>query len=538
MFDAVSRLGLFVDGAWGTHLLTLHLGSAALEEDTHKQDVPRPTAICLPHYQALTKDDAPIDPSLSLSKLLQSTGRDSTALNSIGLRAIGLDLETDVGINLLIPDNACVPAFAAWENSLTEKEDKVALLRTGEISPGRRFYLERKLELLHSNRDAFRTVRRQSPLKGHSPARLGNSYEFFRRLEAFTSYWEDPTNPEPAPDLRSDEGLASSSAMTTEAAAEPEDDVGIRIGSGESMPTDFRHSLITAFIKLVAYDFSCNVVRSSTEPRLQLSSPSNCTARRKSYIPSHCQFVFQGPLTKTAARLGLVSGPVAAVSVRATTNFSVPDIETAQARDLAQEVLAALLTAQHRSRQDKSEQKFGEGEWWATRPRWGGGAGGPIGKEANRDSLSPEDTASVIGDNPENLHLPTKPRKNLAVYDRYRMVRPSSHNWDRRATYELIGKQYGTNYDDVFVVSSLYHHVSFLRVRVPVRLLEVLNGSPEPDASWRSWGKLPAWRTKWFDLFEGEQRVQAMQNMLAIMAYQMREDTGYGALTRDQPSIL
>lgn len=531
-----------MDEAWGDTCADLALGSAALEEGTHKQGVPPPTAIYLPHYRTLTKDDAPIDPSLSLSKLLQSTGRDSIALSSVGLSAIGLDLETDIGIDLLIPDNACVPAFAEWENSLTEKEDKVALLRTGEISPGRRFYLERKMELLHSNQDAFRTVRRQSPLKGHSPARLGNSYEFFRRLEAFTSYWEDPTNPESMSDVLSDEVLApkeaSGSAMTTEEAAETEYDVGIRIGSGESMPTEFRHSLITAFIKLVAYDFSCNVVRSSTEPRLQLSSPSNCTARRKSYIPSHCQFVFQGPRTKTAARLGLVSGPVAAVSVRATTNFSAPDIETAQARDLAQEVLAALLTAQHRSRQDKSEQQFGEGEWWATRPRWGGGTGGPIGKEAHHDSLLPEETTHAIDDNAESLHLPKKPRKNLAVYDRYRMVRPSSHNWDRRATYELIGKQYGTNYDDVFVVSSLYHHVSFLRVRVPVRLLEVLNGSPEPDASRRSWGKLSAWRTKWFNLFEGEQRVQAMQHMLAIMAYQMREDTGYGALTRDQPSIL
>lgn len=499
--------------------------------------MPPPTAIFLPRYQPRTKDDAPIDPSLSLSTLLQSTGRESIALSSTGLRSIGLDLQTDAGIDAIIPRNTCVPDFAAWESSSGEDVDKTAHLRTGDISPGRRFYLERKTELLHSNQDAFRTVRRQSPLKGQSPARLGNSYEFFRRLEAFTSYWEDPTYREAGSDLLSDAVLASvesSGAMpTTEMATEPEYDVGLRIGSGESMPTDFRQSLITAFIKLVSYDFGCNVVRSSTEPRLQLSSPSNSISRRKSYIPSHCQFVFQGPRTKAAARLGLVSGPVAAVSVRATTDFSMPDIETTQARDLAQETLVALLTAQHRARQNKSEHKFGEGEWWATRPRWGGGLGGPIGKEANDDSQG-QDASGAVGGNPQSLRSPKKPRKNLAVYDRYRMVRPSSYNWDRRATYELIGKQYGTNYDDVFVVSSLFHHVSFLRFRIPIRLLEVLDGSPEPDASWRSWGKLPAWRTRWFDLFEGEQRVQAMQHMLAIMAYQMREDTGHGIVERVQ----
>jgi hypothetical protein len=112
----------------------------------------------------------------------------------------------------------------------------------------------------------------------------------------------------------------------------------------------------------------------------------------------------------------------------------------------------------------------------------------------------------------------------MSIYDAYRMVRPPAFTWDKKARYEAVGRQKGADYDDVFVISSIFHHISILRVRVPDRLLEVLGGSPEPDVTQRSWGRVQGWRSQWFDLFDTEQRLAAMQMIWAVMAYQMRKE--------------
>ncbi|PHH75679.1 hypothetical protein CDD83_4373 [Cordyceps sp. RAO-2017] len=299
------------------------------------------------------------------------------------------------------------------------------------------------------------------------------------------------------------------------------------------MPPEFRQALIAAFVKLVAYDFGCNVSMSRVEPRLHLRSPAG-PRQRKTYTPCHCHFVFQSPTSREAARAGLVYGPVAAVSARPTIDFTHPNVETAQSLDLARELTAALITAQHRARQGKTELRFGEGQWWTSRPRWGGGPGGPIGREIDKYAvLGDKDSRPSDGDG-----LPTpvtkKPRKNMSVYDNYRMVRPPSSAWDRKAKYETIGMIRNASHDDVFVVSSLFHHVSLLRVRVPLRLLEVLDGSPESEPTRRSWGKVEAWRSPWYDLFDVDQRITAMQLLWSVMAYQMRLDSaGYDATMAD-----
>ncbi|KAJ3501017.1 hypothetical protein NM208_g17022 [Fusarium decemcellulare] len=378
--------------------------------------------------------------------------------------------------------------------------------------------------------DAFRTVRRLPTPKGKQQARLGNAYEFFRCLEAFTSFWDDPTQPPPLPPSPE----ASPEVTSTEGAAEagdgkpasPKTEDGptyFRTSPGSSMPPEYRNNLMTAFIKLVAYDFGCNVSPSRTEPRLHLSSPEG-TRPRKTYCPSGCLFVFQSPTTREAARAGVVHGPVAAVSARGTTDFTSPDPETAQSLDLAREIVAALITAQHRSREGKTERRFGEGQWWTTAKRWGGGPGGPIGREIEKDAVQGDKDTKPSDEN--GLPVSKKPRKNMSIYDNYRMIRPPSSTWDKKAQYEAIGRRQGADYDDIFVVSSLFHHVSILRVRVPNRLLEAIEGSREPDQAKRSWGKVEAWRSPWYDLFDTKQRLAALQLVWGMMAYQMRKDAG------------
>ncbi|KAF4980082.1 hypothetical protein FZEAL_3832 [Fusarium zealandicum] len=505
------------------------------------KDVPPPTPVTLPRFQPFAHDDDPVDEASTLALLLQNTGRSTAALGPLGFSAIGLNLNLDVKPADIVPDPSYIPDFDAWDRlSTDEASDKNqstrAPIRNGNLTPGCQVYLERKRELSQINQDAFRTVRRLPTPKGKQQARLGNAYEFFRCLEAFTAFWDDPTQPPPlppspeaSPEVVSPEGEANPGDVKPASPANEKHNGPnfFRTNRGSSMPLEYRSNIMTAFLKLVAYDFGCNVAPARVEPRLHLTSPEG-TGSRKTYCPSGCLFVFQSPTTREAARAGAVYGPVAAVSARGSTDFTTPDPETAQSLDLAREIVAALITAQHRAREGKTENRFGEGKWWSTEKRWGGGPGGPIGREIEKDAVQGDKDAKPSEDNAVRMPVSKKPRKNMSIYDNYRMVRPPASTWDRKAQYEAIGKRQGADYDDIFVVSSLFHHVSILRVRVPNRLLEALDGARELDATKRSWGKVEAWRSAWYDLFDVKERIAAMQLVWGIMAYQMRKDTGSG----------
>jgi hypothetical protein len=109
----------------------------------------------------------------------------------------------------------------------------------------------------------------------------------------------------------------------------------------------------------------------------------------------------------------------------------------------------------------------------------------------------------------------------MTLYDNYRMVRPPSSTWDRKAKYIAIGKPVGADYDDIFLLSALFHHISIVRVRVPMCLLEELEG----QAAGPGRRKEPCimWRSKWYDMFLVADRVEAMTCIWGMMAYLMRK---------------
>ncbi|KAM0322427.1 hypothetical protein ACHAQA_009494 [Verticillium albo-atrum] len=470
--------------------------------------------------------------------------------------ALGVHVIPDTAAADLLPDPAFLPDFAAWDalsaDEARQRNDETKRpLNTGVQSPGCQTYQDRRRELSIPNDDAYRVVRRLPPLKGQQQARLGNAYEFYRCLEALTTFWSDTSKPPTPPADASDE-----SSQDKDAAAQPdkpeETPFSIRTAAGTSMPGDYRQNLVNAFLKLVAYDFGCNASAPRAEPRLHLIAPSvgsssrkgsETPSRRSSYFASGCTFVFRSPRTRDAARQGLVDGPLAAVSARASTTF---DTEADHSIDFAREIVAALITAQHRAREGKTELRPGHGQWWTTERRWGGGQGGPIGREVERDAvagdkdvpgvdrkaaeattaLGPSSSSSSSSSSsrpgaPSGLPASKRPRKQMSIYDNYRMVRPPSASWDIKTRYEAIGKARGAGYDDIFVVSCLFHHVSILRVRVPDRLLDVLGGASD-EGQTRSWGELEVRRSKWHDLFIVEQRVAAMELVWGVMAWMMR----------------
>lgn len=75
------------------------------------------------------------------------------------------------------------------------------------------------------------------------------------------------------------------------------------------------------------------------------------------------------------------------------------------------------------------------------------------------------------------------------------------------------------------MVSSLNHHISVLRLRVHPAYLDyltegVLPGEPPIDPDWCS-PKLQ--RTRWFDLFNINDRCEAMRGIWGVMSYSMRK---------------
>ncbi|KAL5354241.1 hypothetical protein ACLOAV_000328 [Pseudogymnoascus australis] len=414
--------------------------------------------------------------------------------------ALGLHIIPDAPVTSLLPDPSFLPP-SSWSTPLPPPSDieidldetpptPPALLNNGRPTPGRTTYNERMKELSTPNSAAFRTVRRLPAAPGSPAPRLGNAYEFFKNLELISGFWVDTSLEGPEP-------------LATDVDPEPvHQRIHIRSGTGSQTPPDFRAALLAAFVKLVAYDFGCNVSLPRVEPRLHIG-PSTATPPNSNFpnssppssFPTNISFVYRTPTDRLSARGGIVEGPLAALSARHATSFDKPLDELL---DLARETAALFVAAQQRNREGREEQKpdpADPAKWWCFKPRWGGGPGGPIGKEegmamgpptaassadAAAAATAPPPTAAAApstdaaaGARPSlprtNSHPPPKrraTRKTTSLYDAYRQLRPPSTTWDRKARHQCIGRTPGAEWDDVFLVSCLNHHVAISRARV------------------------------------------------------------------------
>ncbi|KUI59428.1 hypothetical protein VP1G_06708 [Cytospora mali] len=558
------------------------ISSAPPKRDGPPKDVPPPTPVNLPQCQPQLPepDSGPVGTHWTagealphLTAILQSLIRPADQVDISHLKALGVHISSDASLAELIPDSSCLPDFARWDALAREDANDTDTnfqpeLSNGKLAPGVVKYVSLRESLLIDNDKAFGAVRRITPKPGDKPVRLGYCHDFFRNLESLTGFWDDTSKSKPAEDIR--DTPPAGGDENSGIPGKDEDYRWYRTSAGSSMPAQYRTQLLASFLKLVTYDFSCSIM-SRQEPRLYIKAarlPSSSSvpipAHIHSYFSSGCNFIFRIPTDRESAKSGIVEGPIAAVSPRHTTSFPPNGREREPLIDLCRELIAALITAQHRAREGRKEERIGKDAWWATKRRWGGGSGGPIGREA--EALETRDiTALVVGEKderpvdaegspPENPSYrstssaassksrrssssratgqppdPKRPRRGLAIYDAYRMVRPPSYNWDPKTKYTHIGRQRGAGYDDVFVISSLFHHISVLRVRVPDRLLEVLAGAP--DQKGRDWGRLEVWRTRWFDFFVPEDRAEAMKVTWSVMAYATRkveDGTGEG----------
>jgi hypothetical protein len=75
------------------------------------------------------------------------------------------------------------------------------------------------------------------------------------------------------------------------------------------------------------------------------------------------------------------------------------------------------------------------------------------------------------------------------------------------------------------MISSLNHHISVLQLRVhPLYLQHLTEGTLPEEPLKLNWFSPKLQRTRWFDLFNVDDRTEAMRGIWGVMSYVMRKE--------------
>lgn len=218
---------------------------------------------------------------------------------------------------------------------------------------------------------------------------------------------------------------------------------GYRIGNGAEMPDQYRVDCVRAFVEPIAWAFGVTLAQHRRPPVLMLEHVR---------FPVRMSSVaWRGPQDRTKARQGWMEGPVLGIQCRPDVKFGASGNKDAESNlDAVRELGGLLLLAQERSREGKTEQLAGEGKWWTTKERWGGGPGGEVEDIATSSETSGTETASNTQE--RFVHRNTdgsRIRRRPSPAQIWKVVKPGNPLWDPKVVYEAIGKDKDTEWDDV-----------------------------------------------------------------------------------------
>ncbi|KAJ5368853.1 uncharacterized protein N7496_008613 [Penicillium cataractarum] len=487
-------------------------------------------------------------------------------------------------------DESEIKPVAAGQKQDNYKDQPRPLMSNGLPYPTKDRFETLKNELLLDNEDTFREVARLPPREGRSRVRVTQTRKFWAGLEHMAQYWdasldnyfERPASPTPSAsvdgegedqmdmdDASGDLGEPGPAEPTMDVDQEESADqelsngivnegseqnsppmvkkyTGRRVGAGSEMPDDMRDETIRGFVEMIAWPFGCQVTIPTLPPRLTVQSL---------LFPVRQSFhAARSPRDRTIARSGILEGPVLIAQCRPETGFrsanDAPGAGLGEVCDLFREVGGMLLAAQERAREGAIEQRPGEGKWWTTAPRFGGAPNDGILDDLVKgahgmplpDSMlveggvKPSSPAEDLEgsrkrhkfEHPFVTSLARRPSamRKLSSGEKWKILQPGPSLWDKRMRYMQIGKAKESSYDDIYMISSINHHISILHLRVHKRYLDVLtNGTSPiiPDTNDdQPWHVLKLQRTRWYDLLDGPDRVEALKGVWALFHYQLR----------------
>ncbi|PVI00510.1 hypothetical protein DM02DRAFT_655372 [Periconia macrospinosa] len=292
---------------------------------------------------------------------------------------------------------------------------------------------------------------------------------------------------------------------------------GYRVGNGAEMPIRYQNDCVRAFLEPITWAFGVTVAPHRRPPVL---------------VMEHVRFpvrmttaAWRMPQDRIKARQGWMEGPVMGVQCRQETSFgSTGDLQAESVLDATRELGGLLLLAQERAREGKTEVRGGEGKWWTSKHRWGGGPGGEVGEATGASDATPEVETPKPEEKPTRTKLGSKERRRPTPAEVWKTIRPGNPLWDPKTVYEAIGKDRDSEWDEIFMISSLNHHISVIKLRVHRLYIEFITTGaiPEDTPSEQDWRSPQLQRTRWFNLFEVEDRKEAMRGIWGIMSYLVR----------------
>ena len=354
-------------------------------------------------------------------------------------------------------------------------------------TPGVEDFQKRASDLLFDNEDVFRHLEQRSTTSGVI-IKVSWFRKFWEKLLLVAEHWDTSTD-----------GLYGDPDSITGKAY-----IGRRVFKGQDMPLIYLEDVVKEFSEAIAWAWNCRYIPPKTQPWLEIGNLRQCVPQTAG--------IHSTPRNRDEARKGFTEGPL--MGVLATMNPELPS----QAKDstasnssgnlqmVLKDISLAIMLAQKRARQGKQQPVAGHKKWWTEIPRWGGGPGGQIG---------------ILEQSVDHFRDPNSARRSrdLAV-KRYKRLHPPCSSWDRGIHYRQIGKEPHAQYDDVYLISAMNHHISIVRVRVPDRYLQTLTtGSDEILGE-----PMMVQRSQWFDLLVPDGRLQAMRGLWGALGWLLRSD--------------
>jgi hypothetical protein len=368
------------------------------------------------------------------------------------------------------------------------------LLPNGRAWPPRVEFHRRVKDFLFDNQTGFHALSRE-PRNGVAAPQIVYGRNFFIAYETLVQYWDCtldeyiPPNDEEQKSAEADSSASKGSAGTQEPRKRikfsPERPVkpeqgevalplrrrgirtinrppkppgtykGWRIACGSEASNEVLTSCVKALVEAAVYPFGLNLAIPHKGPNF-LELPG-----RRIVVPMSFR-LWRIPKDRNDARKGLVEGPVLGIACRNQTGFGGSGAGAfASVEDTLLEVGSLLLLLQERSREGRKEISPGHDKWWAAKPRWGGGKGGEVPGEYQGEEESVEKTEKEKEDSLADFKLP--PRKGSKFTEReqsiedYKSLVGPKPRWDPRAKYMHIGREAGSEYDEVRLIVKRMH---------------------------------------------------------------------------------
>jgi len=427
-----------------------------------------PTVVVFPH-EKLSSNEAWIQHPPDIYHEYAKVNKPSD-LTSEHLQALNLEIQEDValedfvpptvdGLKHLPPQEWGKRAYSApnsRRNSAASYEifahDRYPLLSNGHHAPELDTYVKFVNELYCDTDDGFRAIGRQKPRPGQKTPSLTHYRKFWGVLDTVSTYWdssmdhyfEGTTRPELTRNKSSflqkfhvGHHKHHVTPPTTPPKASMKRYRGRRTDTGSNMPDHIRSDCIRNFIEPVASAFHCTIAVPRKGPQVKV---------KNMLVPvTQSVIVWRNPQDKAQKNNGVLEGPLLGIQCRGSTHFSISD--QASTSDAAREIGGLLLLAQERAREGKVKEVPGLGKWYTSKPRWGGGPGGEFGdgdknKQSVKSSIKTSNTSSSAGGMVSLLY---RPSEELI----WKQLKPSVGLWEQNMTYLAVGKERGSQYDNV-----------------------------------------------------------------------------------------